>query len=331
MGNRCSHLFSSYFTLPFCVKLINMEFNFKGLVAAPFTPMQANGDIDTSKVSEYAKHLGTNGVKAVFVNGTTGEGVLSLSIAERKTMLEAWVAEGKDHCPVIMAQVSGCGYREALDLAGHAESLGVSAIGCLPNLFPKPRNVDELVDWCKNIAQAAPETPFFYYHIPGFSGVNLSMTEFLTKGAHVIPTLAGIKYSSAEFGELASMLTVKNRNGKPFKIFHGNDETFVPALTMGIDSAVGSTYNFMPQVFQKLVRLQEEGKKEELEIMQDEITNMFKTIFRFGFAVGALKPVMKIISGLDLGPTRYPYKKMESKDEEELKQLLMNVKLDLFK
>jgi len=307
-----------------------MEFSFKGLVAAPFTPMKDNGDIDVSKVSAYAKHLGTHGVKAVFVNGTTGEGVLSLSIAERKTMLETWVAEGKEHCPVIMAQVSGCGYREAVDLAKHAESLGVSAIGCLPNLFPKPRNVDELVDWCRMIAHAAPNTPFFYYHIPGFSGVSLSMTEFLTKGAAAIPTLAGIKYSSAEFGELASMLTVKNKNGKPFKIFHGNDETFVPALTMGIDSAVGSTYNFMPQVFQKLLQLQEEGKKEELVMMQDEITNMFKTIFRYGFAVGALKPVMKIVSGLDLGPTRYPYKIMGKKDEEELKKMLMNVKLDLF-
>jgi len=308
-----------------------MEFPFKGLVAAPFTPMKENGDIDVSKVAEYAKHLGTNGVKAVFVNGTTGEGVLSLSIAERKTMLEAWVKTGKEHCPVIMAQVSGCGYREAVDLAAHAESLGVSAIGCLPNLFPKPRNIEDLVDWCKRIAAAAPKTPFFYYHIPGFSGVTLSMTEFLMKAGPEIPTLAGIKYSSAEFGELASMLTVKNRNGKTFKIFHGNDETFVPALTMGIDSAVGSTYNFMPQVFQKLLKLQEEGKKEELVIMQDEITSMFKTIFRFGFAVGALKPVMKIVSGLDLGPTRFPYKKMSKEDEEELEQILKKVKLDLFK
>ena len=29
----------------------------------------------------------------------------------------------------------------------------------------------------------------------------------------------------------------------------GSDETFTAALGFGIDSAVGSTYNFMPQVF----------------------------------------------------------------------------------
>merc|ERR1711936_402462 len=256
-------------------------------------------------------HLSDNGIKAVFVNGTTGEGVLSLSIEERKQMLQAWVETGKQHCPIIMAQVSGCSYREAMDLAKHAEALGVSAIGCLPNLFPKPT--------------------FFYYHIPGFSGVTLSMTEFLIQGGKAIPTLAGIKYSSAEFGELASILAVRSEGGKPFKIFHGNDETFVPALTMGIDSAVGSTYNFMPHVFQKLLNLHEQGKKKEIVMMQDKITNLFKTIFGFGFAVGALKPVMKIISGFDLGPPRFPYKTLSKEEENKLTLLLKDIDLDLFK
>ena len=85
-----------------------MEFPFKGLVAAPFTPMTEDGDIDVSKVHKYAEHLGTNGVSAVFLNGTTGEGVLSLSIEERKKMLEAWVDTGKEHCRILIAQVSGC-------------------------------------------------------------------------------------------------------------------------------------------------------------------------------------------------------------------------------
>ena len=64
------------------------------------------------------------------------------------------------------------------------------------------------------------------------------------------------------------MLAVKSPKGKAFKIFHGmlvnlmitkfhefedfhlpgSDETFTAALGFGIDSAVGSTYNFMPQV-----------------------------------------------------------------------------------
>ena len=89
-----------------------MEFPFQGLVAAPFTPMKDDGDIDESKVGAYAQHLGSNGVKAVFVNGTTGEGVLSLSIGERKRMLE-------EHCPVIMAQVDSGRLWTLQDMQSH--------------------------------------------------------------------------------------------------------------------------------------------------------------------------------------------------------------------
>ena len=306
-----------------------MDFHFTGLVAAPFTPMKENGDVDLSKVEKYAQHLSRSKVKGVFVNGTTGEGILSVSVEERKAILEEWVKQGQDLVPTIMAQVGGCSFGDAKDLASHAEALHVAAIGCLPSLFPRPNNIEDLVLWCKKIAESAPNTPFFYYHIPSFTGVNLSMTEFLLEAQDKIPTLAGVKYSSADFGELASILSLKRSNGNSFKIFHGNDETLASAVALGVDSAVGSTYNFMPHVFQKLLELQEQGKKEDARNLQEQITNMFKTIFSFGFAIGALKPVMKIITGLDLGPPRFPYKILSIAEEKRLRSMLMNNGLDL--
>ena len=35
----------------------------------------------------------------------------------------------------------------------------------------------------RRIGEAAPGTPLFYYHIPGFSGVSLPMAQFLQVGA----------------------------------------------------------------------------------------------------------------------------------------------------
>jgi len=289
---------------------------------------KANGDIDSTKVTAYARHLAKGGVKAVFVNGTTGEGVQSLSLAERKELLEAWVKQ-EEHCPTIMAQVSGCSFRDTIELTKHAESLGVAAIGVLPNLFPRPRSVEELMDWCRRIGEAAPRTPLFYYHIPGFSGVSLPMAQFLQEGGNSIPTLAGIKYSSADFGELAQMLAVKTPKGKPYKIFHGSDETFTAALGFGINSAVGSTYNFMPQVFQRLQQLHLEGNRDEIAQTQEKLTLFFKNIFSLGFGVSALKPVMRIVTGLDLGPTRYPWSELEADKEEKLRQMLKESGLNL--
>jgi len=289
---------------------------------------KANGDIDSTKVTAYARHLAKGGVKAVFVNGTTGEGVQSLSLAERKELLEAWVKQ-EEHCPTIMAQVSGCSFRDTIELTKHAESLGVAAIGVLPNLFPRPRSVEELMDWCRRIGEAAPRTPLFYYHIPGFSGVSLPMAQFLQEGGNSIPTLAGIKYSSADFGELAQMLAVKTPKGKPYKIFHGSDETFTAALGFGINSAVGSTYNFMPQVFQRLQQLHLEGNHDEVTQTQEKLTLFFKNVFSLGFGVSALKPVMRIVTGLDLGPTRYPWSELDADEEEKLRHMLKESGLNL--
>ena len=50
--------------------------------------------------------------------------------------------------------------------AAHAEKLGASGIGILPNMFTVPNDTDHLVQWIKHVAGAAPNTPAIYYHIP---------------------------------------------------------------------------------------------------------------------------------------------------------------------
>lgn len=58
-------------------------YKFEGLIAAPFTPMDKNGDVVTDLIPEYFNFLNKNGVAGVFINGSTGEGV-SLSQRERR-------------------------------------------------------------------------------------------------------------------------------------------------------------------------------------------------------------------------------------------------------
>lgn len=60
-----------------------------GLVAAPFTPLRADGRLNVAAIPAYAARLRAGGVVGGFVNGTTGEG-LSLTLAERKATVEAW-------------------------------------------------------------------------------------------------------------------------------------------------------------------------------------------------------------------------------------------------
>ena len=69
-----------------------MDQPIEGLVAAPFTPMHADGCIDLDTIDRHAKLLAANGVAGAFVCGSTGEGP-SLTVPERMQSAETRNAE----------------------------------------------------------------------------------------------------------------------------------------------------------------------------------------------------------------------------------------------
>ena len=62
----------------------------KGLIAAPYTCMDKNGNIKLDNVSKYAQRLKNDRLVGAFVAGTTGEGML-LDDSERKDVISEWV------------------------------------------------------------------------------------------------------------------------------------------------------------------------------------------------------------------------------------------------
>lgn len=48
-----------------------------GLIAAPHTPFDANGEVNYPVIDRIAEHLIAQGVKGAYVCGTTGEGVMT--------------------------------------------------------------------------------------------------------------------------------------------------------------------------------------------------------------------------------------------------------------
>ena len=65
------------------------------MIAAPWTPMNADQSVNYDAIPEYGKMLLLQGVKNVYINGTTGEG-MSLSVDERQKCAEKWVKTGMD-------------------------------------------------------------------------------------------------------------------------------------------------------------------------------------------------------------------------------------------
>ena len=58
------------------------------MIDAPFTPFDANGEINLAPIPEYAALLARNGLKGVFINGSSGEGYM-LTEDERMKLAES--------------------------------------------------------------------------------------------------------------------------------------------------------------------------------------------------------------------------------------------------
>ncbi|XP_027977299.1 N-acetylneuraminate lyase isoform X2 [Eumetopias jubatus] len=208
----------------------------QGLVAATITPMTEHGEINFSVIGQYVDYLvEEQGVKNIFVNGTTGEG-LSLSVSERRQVAEAWVAKGRNKLDQVVIHVGALSLKDSQELAQHAAEIGADGIAVIAPFFLKPWNKDALINFLKEVAAAAPTLPFYYYHIPALTGVKIRAEELLDGIQDKIPTFQGLKFSDTDLLDFGQCVD-QNRQ-QQFAFLFGVDEQLLSALVMGATGAV---------------------------------------------------------------------------------------------
>ena len=289
----------------------------KGLIDAPFTPMLPNGDINPSVIPAYAAMLVKNGLKGVFINGSSGEGYM-LTAEERMELARAWVAAVPSGFKVIV-HVGSCCLRESVKLARDAEEIGAWGIGAMAPPLPKIGRIEELVKYCETIAAAAPSLPFYYYHIPAFNGAYLPMLEMLKAVDGRIPNFAGIKYTFESLYEYNQCRLY--RDGK-YDMLHGQDETILPSLAQGgARGGIGGTTNYNGRELTGIIEAWEKGDIETAREKQNFSQAVINVICNYRGNIVGGKRIMKLI-GLDLGPNRVPFRNMTDEEEASMKKEL---------
>lgn len=283
----------------------------KGLVAAPFTPMHADGSVNLDAIGPHAKMLAANGVVGAFVSGSTGEWP-SLTVPERVQIAERWVADAPEGLRVIIHVGHLC-IEDCKTLAAHAQEIGAYAIGATAPCYFKPATLDDLIDFCAATAAAAPGLPFYYYHIPVLTGVRFPMPEFLEAGAERIPTLAGLKFTDENLMEYRRCLLVQ---GGRFNVMFGRDEILLTSLALGGVAGVGSTYCYMAPVYRRVISAFESGDIESARAAQTQAIEAIALLEKYGGGTG--KAIMKI-TGFDCGPVRPPLRNLTDEQEAGLR------------
>jgi N-acetylneuraminate lyase len=280
----------------------------EGLIAAVHTPMHGDGSINFDLVEAQYRMLKDNHISCAFLNGSTGEG-LSLTTKERLELAEAWKDVVDDPFNLIV-HVGHNSYKECQILARHAENdIKARAIAVVGPGYFKPATIDDLVDYCAEITSVAPNTPFYYYHIPSFNGVYFPMLEFIKVASKRIPTFVGLKYTHEDMMDYCECLAYA---GGKYDILYGRDEILLSALVIGAKGAIGSTYNFAAPLFQKIIKAFKAGDLIEAQKNHKKAIQMVAVLKKYPI-MAALKAAMKAI-GLDCGPCRLPLKSLS--DEE---------------
>jgi N-acetylneuraminate lyase len=192
----------------------------RGLVAATHTPLNQDGSLKLEAVEKQAAHLRANGVRKVFIGGSTGEHS-SLSLDERRALAGRWLEVALGTELVVVVHVGSNCLEDARALATHAELNGAAAIAAIAPSYFKPRDAATLTACCAHIASAAPETPFYHYDIPPLTGITVSMLDFLAQARDTIPTLAGLKFSNPD---LLTYQLLQHAEGGPWDLPWGIDE-----------------------------------------------------------------------------------------------------------
>ena len=283
----------------------------EGLIAAPHTPFAADGSVEYETVIRQVGFLSTQGLSGVFVNGTTGEG-LSLTSAERRRILETWIEHAPEDLRVI-AHVGHHSVREAAALASHAAATGAYGISTMGPSFLKPASTTDLVRFCKPIADTAGDLPFYYYHIPGLSGVNVPMPEFLELGARSIGNLAGIKYTHGDLFEYQRCRAVCDGM---FDMLWGVDEILLGALAVGAVGAVGSTYNYAAPIYLEMIERFAAGDLDTARSRSREAVRLVETLIEFD-VLAAGKTIMSL-HGIDCGSPRPPVVPLSAQCRDDL-------------
>ena len=294
------------------------KFWMTGLTAATFTPFHANGSLNLAIVPNIVDQLINDGVKGLYVCGSTGEGV-SLTREERMATAEAHIKASHGRIPVIV-QVGHTSLAEAKLLAQHAQHAGADAISATPPTYFKPHNTANLIDCLAEVISGAPNTPFYYYHIPPMTGVNIDMTAFLQGCKARLPSMVGVKFSSSNVPEMQTGVMF---DAGRYNFLFGSDEMLFSGLAGGAQGAVGSTYNLAAPLYNRIIAAFNQGDFAQARQLQGKAVAMVNIAIRYT-AMPALKAMMGMI-GLDVGSTRLPLPQLTAQETEALRTELTQI------
>ncbi len=276
----------------------NIE-KYQGIIPAFYACYDDEGRASGDRARDLVRHMKAKGVKGLYVCGSSGECIYQ-SKEERKQILEAVMEEAGGELTII-AHVACNNTQDSLELAAHAECLGVDAIASIPPIyFHLPPYA--IAKYWNDISGAAPNTDFVIYNIPQLAGTRLTVSLYQKMLEN--PRVIGVKNSSESTQDIQMF---KDAGGEGHVVFNGPDEQLVSGLAIGADGGIGGTYGVMPELYLAIFDAVAKGDMARAKAIQNDACRIIYALCGcHGNLYAVMKKVMELREEIQLGGVRKP-------------------------
>ncbi|MFA9487986.1 MULTISPECIES: N-acetylneuraminate lyase [unclassified Mannheimia] len=282
----------------------------KGIFSALLVSFNEDGSINEQGLRQIIRHnIDKMKVDGLYVGGSTGENFM-LSTEEKKEIFRIAKDEAKDDIALI-AQVGSVNLKEAVELGKYATELGYDSLSAVTPFYYK-FSFPEIKYYYDTII-AETGNNMIVYSIPFLTGVNMGIEQFgeLYKN----PKILGVKFTAGDFYLLERLKKAYPNH----LIWAGFDEMMLPAAVLGVDGAIGSTFNVNGIRARQIFELAQQGKiKEALEI-QHVTNDLIEGILGNGL-YQTIKGLLEE-EGVQAGYCREPMTKLNAQQKAVVKEL----------
>ena len=283
---------------------------FQGVGTALITPFTERG-IDFEAYGRLLDYQMDNGVSALIVAGTTGEGSV-LSPEEHRDLIVFTAERARGRVPVI----AGTGANDtaaAIRRTKAACAAGADAVLLVTPYYNKTTQRG-LIAHFRAIADES-EAPCILYNVPSRTGLNMLPETVAALADH--PRIAALKAASGNISQIAKTIRLC---GDRMDIYSGNDEQTVPILSLGAKGVISVCSNVLPRELSEMCARWFRGDAAGAAEMQIRLLDLMNQLMIETNPIPAKAACAHL--GFGENRLRLPLVPMEAENEAKLLRLL---------
>jgi len=295
----------------------------RGVYSPTITAFEKDESVNLSGTRAFVRFLLAQGIEGLVPLGSSGE-PLALTMAERKVVLDAVMAEAGGKVPVI-AGIVEYSTRAAIEFGQYAKSAGCNGLMVMPPYGFRPPKRD-VFDHFRRVREAVG-LPVMLYNVPGTSGIDLMPEEIQQLAEEGV--VQSVKWSTAEVSRVRD---TKFLCGPSFTVFVGNDLIAFEGLAVGADGWISCLPMIVPSRAVKLYKLL--AVETNLSAAREffyPLVPLIRLVFRTASLPNndphwlAVTRESALLRGIPVGESRKPLSAISREHSEELRKLLVGL------